>query len=75
MEKLYTVAAGVVLALALGCTTSCPPCRGLTVQADEGLPGTLPYTLEIDGDVRCDVVSSVGQPERLRCYCLDPMVR
>ena len=69
-----SILAGIVIsaALVLACATPCPECRDLTVQTEDHVEGTLPYTLEMDGAVRCDVVSSFGEPERLRCYCLDP---
>ena len=71
MARLITLAA-IFAATVSGCATDCPPCRALLVQTEDPMDLTLPYTLELDGGVRCDVVSAAGEPERLRCYCADP---
>ncbi len=59
----------------VGCATptECPPCRELSLEAESDVGRTLPYTIELEGNVRCEVVSRYGEPERLHCYCVRPV--
>jgi hypothetical protein len=61
---------GVVLLF--GCAKPCPPCRCLTVAADEPVGLTMPYTLEIEDGVRCEVVPVDGDSHVMSCYPDDP---
>jgi hypothetical protein len=75
-RRRLLVAALVVLAIGSpACATrECPPCRSLIVETAGTGDTTLPYTVEMEGPIRCDVVSAFGEPERLRCYCVDPTI-
>ncbi len=59
----------------VGCATppESPPCRELSLEAESDVGRTLPYTIELEGNVRCEVVSRYGEPERLHCYCVRPV--
>jgi hypothetical protein len=65
-----TLVAATVL---VGCASSpdCPPCRELRLEAESDVGRTLPYTLELEDSVHCEVVSPFGEPERLHCYCVN----
>ncbi len=46
--------------------------RCLTVEPEASFGLTLPYTLEIDDGIRCEVLAAKDGSEVLRCYRDDP---
>ncbi len=66
--------ANLVLAAVLlfGCTSPRLETRCLTVAPEASLGLTLPYTLEIDDGIRCEVLAAKDGSEVLRCYRDDP---
>lgn len=71
MLRRCRFAAAAAALVWMGCATDCPECRCLTLDLEKGAGGTLPYVLEIDDSVACDVVSRHGEAERLRCYAVE----
>ncbi len=75
MEPRVIGSALVWVFFLVGCATptECPPCRELSLEAESDVGRTLPDTIELEGNVRCEVVSRYGEPERLHCYCVRPV--
>ena len=59
-------------ALVFGCASPVTETRCLTVEPEASIGLTLPYTLEIDDGIRCEVLAAKDGSEVLRCYRDDP---
>jgi hypothetical protein len=70
MRNLTTLV--VACAILLACSTPCPQCRCLTVGEEEPIGLTVPYTLEIEDGIRCEVVPAEAGSNILSCYREDP---